>query len=130
MEYLAFERRILRLLFGSNAPLTPIHIAYYLDLPVAEARAHLDSMVSNGILELDSDEAGHLQYHCPQRPDTSALPAPRPLRRRRRRKGARARQREARARRDELMPLAPLSSTPLVDPSSTTGASPLRPPPP
>lgn len=85
MEYLAFERRLLRLIFQSNAPLTPVHVAYYLRLPISEARSHLDFMVSTGVLELDSDEDGHILYRYPLRPPLGMLPDPRPPRRRKRR---------------------------------------------
>lgn len=84
MDYLAFERRLLRLMFRSNTPLTPVHVAYYLDLSVAEARSHLDQMVSLGILELDSDGDGHLVYNYPMRPPVASLPAPHPVRHRKR----------------------------------------------
>ncbi|MFH0900814.1 MAG: hypothetical protein V2A73_09320 [Pseudomonadota bacterium] len=83
MEYLAFERRLLRLMFRTNVLLTPVHIAYHLGIAIAEARAHLDTMVEAGILELDSDEAGHLVYSYPLRPDPSLLPDPPHPRRRR-----------------------------------------------
>jgi len=86
MDYLAFERRLLRLIFRTNAPLTPVHVAYHLDIPIAEARGHLDHMVSCGVLELDSDEGGHLIYGYPMRPPLDTLRDPRPPRKRRRRK--------------------------------------------
>jgi hypothetical protein len=83
MDYLDFERRLLRLMFRTNAPLTPVHVAYHLDLPIAEARSHLDQMVTQGVLELDSDEGGHLVYSYPLRPPLERLPEPRPPKRRR-----------------------------------------------
>jgi len=86
MEYVTFERRLLHLMFRTNTPLTPVHIAYYLDLPIAEARSHLDHMVTLGILELDSDDHGHLLYTYPLRPPASELPPPRPPRRKKKRK--------------------------------------------
>ena len=86
MEYVTFERRLLHLMFRTNTPLTPVHIAYYLDLPIAEARSHLDHMVTLGILELDSDDHGHLLYTYPMRPPASELPPPRPPRRKKKRK--------------------------------------------
>ena len=86
MEYVTFERRLLHLMFRTNTPLTPVHIAYYLDLPIAEARSHLDHMVELGILELDSDDHGHLLYTYPMRPPASELPPPRPPRRKKKRK--------------------------------------------
>lgn len=85
MDYLVFERRLLRLIFRTNVPLTPVHVAYHLRLPVAEARASLDLMVSSGILELDSDDAGHILYACPGRPPLAKLPDPKPPRKRSRR---------------------------------------------
>lgn len=94
MDYLAFERRLLRLIFRTNAPLTPVHVAYYLDVPISEARSHLDHMVGLGILELDSDEGGHLLYAYPLRPPLASLPEPQPPRRR---KKKRARQKAAEA---------------------------------
>jgi len=83
MDYPSFERRLLRLIFTSNAPLVPVHVAYYLDLPIAQARAYLDQMVASGALELDSDDAGHILYVYPQRPPLASLPEPRRRRRRR-----------------------------------------------
>lgn len=116
MEYLAFERQLLRLMFRTNAPLTPVHVAYYLDIPVAEARAHLDTMVSNGILELDSDDSGHLIYNYPMRPDPSTLPPP--PRRRRRRKRRRA---SPRALASDVRPAA--LSTSLVSAASQSSSA-------
>jgi TM2 domain-containing membrane protein YozV len=86
MDYVTFERRLLHLMFRSNAPLTPVHVAYYLDVPIAEARSHLDHMVTLGILELDSDDGGHLIYTYPMRPPASELPPPSPPRRKKRKK--------------------------------------------
>jgi TM2 domain-containing membrane protein YozV len=86
MEYVTFERRLLHLMFRTNTPLTPVHIAYYLDLPISEARCHLDHMVELGILELDSDDHGHLLYTYPLRPPVSELPAPKPPRRKKKKK--------------------------------------------
>ncbi len=92
MEYAEFERRILGLIFCSNVPLTPVHLAYHLDIPIAEARHHLDTMVASGILELDSDERGNVFYVYPMRPPLSSLKPPSPPRRRRRRRHNRAAQ--------------------------------------
>jgi TM2 domain-containing membrane protein YozV len=88
MDYVTFERRLLHLIFRTNAPLTPVHVAYYLDLPIAEARTHLDHMVEQGILELDSDAEGHLLYTYPMRPPPGELPPPRPPKRRKKKRGA------------------------------------------
>lgn len=83
MDYERFERRILGLIFASNLPLTPVHVAYHLDITISEARLHLDRMVSAAILELDSDERGNILYVYPMRPPLADLRAPsRPRRRR------------------------------------------------
>lgn len=95
MDYGQFERRILGLIFRSNVPLTPVHLAYHLDIPIAEARGHLDRMVAQGILELDSDERGNIVFVYPLRPPIETLKPPSPPRRRRRRAGRAARQTEA-----------------------------------
>jgi TM2 domain-containing membrane protein YozV len=90
MDERTFERRLLRLIFRSSVPLTPVHLAYHLDIRIAEARGHLDRMVACGVLEIDSDERGNMFYTYPLRPPlTSLAPAP-PPRRRRRRRGRRA----------------------------------------
>ncbi len=108
MEYPTFERRFLHLMFRTNAPLTPVHVAYHLDLPIMEARAHLDQLVSLGVLELDSDDAGHLVYSYPMRPPAEKLPDPKPPRKRKKKSDPR---REARtlapALASPVQPLAP-----------------------
>src|SRR6266567_1778117 len=90
MDERTFERRLLGLIFRSNLPLTPVHLAYQLDIPIVEARAHLDRMVASGVLEIDSDEHGNMFYEYPLRPPLGTLGPPSPPRRRRRRRGRRA----------------------------------------
>jgi hypothetical protein len=85
MDYPCFERRLLRLIFTSNAVLTPVHVAYYVGCSIADARRHLDRMVADGALELDSDDEGHLLYRYPHRPAVTELPVPPPRRVRKRR---------------------------------------------
>jgi TM2 domain-containing membrane protein YozV len=89
MDERTFERRLLGLIFRSNLPLTPVHIAYHLDIPIAEARRHLDLLVSAAVLELDSDERGNIFYKYPLRPPLETLAPPTPPRRRRRRRRGR-----------------------------------------
>jgi TM2 domain-containing membrane protein YozV len=95
MEYGQFERRILGLIFRSNVPLTPVHLAYHLDISISEARLHLDRMVASGVLELDSDERGNILFVYPLRPPLETLKTPSPPRRRRRRRSRSARPTEA-----------------------------------
>jgi len=89
MDERTFERRILGLIFRSNLPLTPVHIAYHFDIPIAEARHHLDRLIASGVLELDSDDRGNILYVYPLRPPIETLGPPTPPRRRRRRRHAR-----------------------------------------
>jgi TM2 domain-containing membrane protein YozV len=117
MDYVDFERRLLRLIFRTNTPLTPVHVAYHLEIPIAEAKAHLDGMVTAGVLELDSDEQGHLEYGCPGRPPIATLPPPAPARRRKRKPRSR---REGRA----LIRIDEISTPPL--PTSLPAPSPFR----
>jgi hypothetical protein len=110
MDYGQFERRILGLIFRSNVPLTPVHMAYHLDIPIAEARAHLERMVAQGILELDSDERGNILFVYPLRPPLETLKPPSPPRRRRRnRRAHRQLQTEA------LVPVRPQRLVPVED---------------
>jgi hypothetical protein len=76
MDYRMFEERLLDLIFTTNTPLTSGHVAYYLRLPIQESEVHLEQMVNHGILQLDSDDAGNLQYMYPLRPPLDTLPPP------------------------------------------------------
>jgi hypothetical protein len=89
MDDRTFERRLLGLIFRSNLPLTPVHIAYHLDIPIAEARLKLDTMLAAAVLELDSDERGNIFYKYPLRPPLETLAPPSPPHRRRRRRRSR-----------------------------------------
>jgi hypothetical protein len=89
MDDRTFERRILGLIFRSNLPLTPVHIAYHFDIPIAEARQHLDRLIAGGVLELDSDDRGNILYVYPLRPPMETLGPPTLPRRRRRRRRSR-----------------------------------------
>lgn len=89
MDDRTFERRILGLIFRSNLPLTPVHIAYHFDIPIAEARHQLDRLIAAGVLELDSDDRGNILYVYPLRPPIETLGPPSPPRRRRRRRRSR-----------------------------------------
>src|SRR5262245_18146318 len=83
MDERTFERRLLGLIFRSNLPLTPVHLAYHFDISIGEARMHLDKLVAAAVLELDSDERGNLLYVYPLRAPLGELPPPTPPRRRR-----------------------------------------------
>lgn len=83
MEFRQFEREFLRLAFTTAIDLSPSALAFVTGVSVREAEKHMQEMVSQGILELASDDDGHLRYHMPDRPaqpmaiDDAALLAPR-----------------------------------------------------
>lgn len=68
MDFRAFERELLRLAFTTSFELSPASMAFVLNIPVKEAEAHMQALVSHGVLELGSDDDGHLRYEMPDRP--------------------------------------------------------------
>lgn len=85
MQFRAFERELLRLAFTTRLELSPASLAFVLGISVKEAEEHMHAMVSQGVLELHSDDEGHLRYAMPDRPaeplaaDHPALIGPGPL---------------------------------------------------
>ncbi|HLU64851.1 MAG TPA: hypothetical protein VKZ63_01160 [Kofleriaceae bacterium] len=83
MEFRQFEREFLRLAFTTTIDLSPAALAFVTGIPVGEAERHMQAMVSQGVLELTSDDDGHLHYVMPDRPaqpmslDDPALVGPR-----------------------------------------------------
>jgi len=65
MDVQRFEQEILRLAFETNARLTPASVAYYLGVPSREANQLLNTLLEEGVLELDSDRDGNLYYRVP-----------------------------------------------------------------
>lgn len=65
MKHQEVEHQILELVFRTNLRLTTGLVAYRLGLSCAEARARLSALVSEGALELTSDEQGSLYYTAP-----------------------------------------------------------------
>ena len=74
MEFRQFEREFLRLAFTTSVDLSPSALAFITGVSVAEAEKHMQALVSQGVLELGSDDDGHLRYVMPDRP-----PQPMPL---------------------------------------------------
>ena len=68
MEFRQFEREFLRLAFTTSVELTPASLAFITNVPVAEAERHMQALVTQGVLELDCDDEGHLKYVMPDRP--------------------------------------------------------------
>lgn len=83
MEFRQFEREFLRLAFTSSIDLSPASLAFVTGISVREAEEHMQALVSQGVLELASDDDGHLIYSMPDRPpqpmalDDPALAGPR-----------------------------------------------------
>ena len=83
MEFRQFEREFLRLAFTTTIDLSPPALAFVTGVSVREAEKHMQEMVSQGVLELASDDEGHLRYRMPDRPgqpmamDDPALIGPR-----------------------------------------------------
>ncbi len=65
MDVQRFEQEILKLAFETNARLTPASVAYYLGVPSREANHLLNTLLEEGVLELDSDVDGNLYYRVP-----------------------------------------------------------------
>jgi hypothetical protein len=83
VEFRQFEREFLRLAFTTTIDLSPPALAFVTGVSVREAEKHMQEMVSQGVLELASDDEGHLRYRMPDRPgqpmamDDPALIGPR-----------------------------------------------------
>jgi hypothetical protein len=83
VEFRQFEREFLRLAFTTSMDLSPPALAFVIGISVGEAERHMQALVSQGVLELDSDDEGHLRYVMPDRPgqpiqlDDPALTGPR-----------------------------------------------------
>ncbi len=68
VSYAHFEREFLRLAFTTEIELSPAALAFMVDVPIKVATAHMNTLVANGILELDRDDDGRLIYNMPSRP--------------------------------------------------------------
>lgn len=71
-----FEQRFLELVFRSNVRLTPATVAYRLGMPIAEVKRQLEGLLTQGVVELQSDAEGNLFYVVPgvDRPERDELP--------------------------------------------------------
>jgi hypothetical protein len=76
-----FERRFLEFVYRTDIAITPSALAYYVDIPIAEATGHLEKLVARDIVKLDITDKGDLSYTFPGRQKVN-LPdrdGPRPL---------------------------------------------------
>src|SRR6188768_1451043 len=83
VEFRQFEREFLRLAFTTSIDLSPPALAFVTGISVSETERHMQTLVSQGVLELSSTDEGHLRYFMPDRPrepmalDDPALAGPR-----------------------------------------------------
>jgi hypothetical protein len=68
VDYWRFEQEFLRLAFTTSIELTPAALAFFTGLSIREAEQHMQRLVSQGVLELESDDDGHIRYAMPDRP--------------------------------------------------------------
>ncbi|RMH43246.1 MAG: hypothetical protein D6689_05740 [Deltaproteobacteria bacterium] len=68
MDYRRFEREFLRLAFTTPIELSPASVAFYTGVSVREAEQHMQRLVDLGVLEVASDDDGHIKYRMPDRP--------------------------------------------------------------
>jgi hypothetical protein len=67
MDFVEFERLVLKVLFETNVPLTTPHLAYLAGVSVKTAERHLARMIEQGTLLVRANEAGQIEYHFPGR---------------------------------------------------------------
>jgi hypothetical protein len=70
-----FERRFLDFVYRTDIAITPSALAYYAEIPIAEADEHLKKLVAKDVVKLDFSAAGELVYTFPNR-QTIGPPVP------------------------------------------------------
>lgn len=65
MEVQQFEQAILKMAFETDAKITTASVAYYLGISSRKANELLETLLAQGVLELDSDDEGNLYYFVP-----------------------------------------------------------------
>jgi len=81
MKESEFERRFLEFVYRTDLAITPGALAYYSDVPIAEATSHLEKLVAKEVVRLDVSSNGDLVYTFPNRqrvspPDRDPKPFP------------------------------------------------------
>jgi hypothetical protein len=69
VEYRQFEREFLRIAFTTSLDLSPASLAFVTGVPIAEVDKHFQRLIAQGVLEVTSDDEGHIHYKMPDRPD-------------------------------------------------------------
>jgi len=67
MKEAEFERRFLDFVYRTDLAITPGALAYYTDIPIAEATTHLEKLVARDVVKLDFGPNGELVYSFPNR---------------------------------------------------------------
>jgi hypothetical protein len=67
MKEAEFERRFLDFVYRTDLAITPGALAYYTDIPIAEATTHLEKLVARDVVKLDFGPNGDLVYSFPNR---------------------------------------------------------------
>lgn len=62
-----FEKRFLEFVYRTDIAITPSALAYYAELPIAEADEHLKKLVAKDVVKLDFSPSGELVYTFPNR---------------------------------------------------------------
>jgi hypothetical protein len=62
-----FEKRFLEFVYRTDIAITPSALAYFAEIPIAEAEEHLKKLVAKDIVKLDFSPSGELVYSFPNR---------------------------------------------------------------
>src|SRR5512134_1616768 len=67
MKESEFERRCLDVVYRSDIAISPSALAYYADIPIAEAEEHLKKLVARDVVRMDFSANGDITYAFPNR---------------------------------------------------------------
>jgi hypothetical protein len=67
MKESEFERRFLEFVYRTDIAITPSALAYYAEIPIAEAEEHLKKLIAKDVVKMDFSANGDLVYTFPNR---------------------------------------------------------------
>jgi hypothetical protein len=67
MKESEFERRFLEFVYRTDIAITPSALAYYAEIPIAEAEEHLKKLIAKDVVKMDFSANGDLIYTFPNR---------------------------------------------------------------
>jgi hypothetical protein len=67
MKESEFERRFLEFVYRTDLAISPSALAYYVDVPIAEAEEHLKRLVAKDVVRMDFSSVGDITYTFPNR---------------------------------------------------------------